>query len=214
MTTYSLITAIVPRGKSDMISEVSQKAGSWGGTVFSGKGISANGFLDSLGLGESSRDVVIILTESSKCSNIFNSIEEACLKEKKNFGILYTTNAGQLLKTGNIIGEKPVMNGNKKNQLITVILNKGFADDAMAQARKAGASGGTVVNARGTAKEDDDKFFGVNIVPEKEMLLIVVDDEKKEAVLDAIKTLPCLSQPGSGICYSSEIESFAVLGKK
>ena len=106
------------------------------------------------------------------------------------------------------------MKGNQKHQLITVILNRGFADDVMAAARNAGAGGGTVLNARGTAKEDDEKFFGVHIVPEKEMLQIVVSEEKKEAVLNAIRELPCLSQPGSGICFCSEIEDFSILGKK
>ena len=213
MNTFKLITAIVPHNRCNSVSEAAQKAGSWGGTVLTGRGISANKFLDFLGLGETSLDVMMILTESEKCNGIFSAIVDSVSEEKKNFGIAYSTNAGQLLKAGNITGDKPVMNGNKKQQLITVILNRGFADDAMAAARNAGAGGGTVLNARGTAKEDDEKFFGVNIVPEKEMLQIVVSEEKKDAVLEAIKTLPCLSQPGSGICFCSEIENFSVLGK-
>lgn len=214
MSSHKLITAIVPHNRCNTISDAAQKAGSWGGTVLTARGITSNKFLDFLGLGETSLDVVMILTESEKCSGIFSAIIDSVSEEKKNFGIAYSTNAGQLLKVGNITGDKPVMNGNKKQQLITVILNRGFADDAMAAARNAGAGGGTVLNARGTAKEDDEKFFGVNIVPEKEMLQIVVPEEKKDAVLNAIRELPCLSQPGSGICFCSEIEDFSVLGKK
>lgn len=214
MSSFNLITAIVPHGKCDRISKAAIKAGSWGGTVLSGRGISSNGFLEVLGLGETSRQMVMILTEKEKCRNIFDSIIEECSSEKGNFGFIFTTNAGQLLKAGSIKGEKAVMNGNRKHQLITVILNRGYADDAMAAARKAGAAGGTVLNALGTAKEDDEKFFGVHIVPEKEMLMIVVDEDKKETILEAIKTLECLSQPGSGIAFCTDIESFSVLGKK
>lgn len=214
MNCYKLITAIVPHNRCDSVSDAALKAGAWGGTVISGRGISANRFLDYLGIGETAVDAVMILTESEKCSGILNAIVEAASSEKKNFGVVYSTNAGHLLKAGNLMGEKPVMNGNKKQQLITVILNRGYADDAMEAARKAGAGGGTVLNARGTAREDDEKFFGVHIVPEKEMLNIVVPEEKKDAVLEAIKNLPCLSQPGSGICFCSEIEDFHVLGKK
>ena len=83
----------------------------------------------------------------------------------------------------------------------------------MAAARKAGAGGGTVVNARGTAREDDAKFFGMHIVPEKEMLLIVVEHEKKDAVLESIRTLPCLAEPGSGIAFCSGVNDFTLLGK-
>lgn len=214
MNSFKLITAVVPHGKSDRVSRAALNAGSWGGTVLSGRGISSNGFLDALGLGETSRNIVMILTESEKCTRIFNSIIDECSLERNNFGFIFTTNANQMLKTGNITGEKAVMNVKGKHQLITVILNRGYADDAMAAARKAGAAGGTVLNALGTAKEDDEKFFGVHIVPEKEMLMIVVDEEKKDSILEAIKTLDCLSQPGSGIAFCTDIESFNVLGKK
>ncbi|MCI5829721.1 MAG: P-II family nitrogen regulator [Treponema sp.] len=213
MSSHKLITVIVPHNKSNIISESAQKSGSFGGTVLTGRGISANKLLGFLGLGETSLDIVIILTESEKCPSIISSIVDSVANEKKYFGVAYSTNAGQLLKVGNITGDKPVMNGNTKYQLITVILNKGFADDAMEAARNAGAGGGTVLNARGTAKADDEKFFGVHIVPEKEMLQIVVSEGKMDAVINAIKQLPCLSEPGSGICFCSQIEDFYILGK-
>lgn len=214
MNTFRLITVMVPHGKCDMISEAAAKAGSWGGTVLNSRGISANKFLDILGFGETSLEMVLILSESENCQAIINSIVEATSSEKKNFGMIYTSNAGQLLKAGKITGDKPVMNPNNKHQLITLIVNRGYADDAMAAARKAGAGGGTVLNARGTAREDDEKFFGVNIVPEKEMLLIICSEDKKIEIIEELKKLPCLSQPGSGIAFCSEIEDFAILGKK
>ena len=63
------------------------------------------------------------------------------------------------------------------------------------------------------ANENDAKFFGVHIVPEKEMLMIVVDSDKKDAVLEAIRTLPCLSEPGSGIAFTSAVNDVTLLGK-
>ena len=83
----------------------------------------------------------------------------------------------------------------------------------MAAARKAGAGGGTILSARGTAKEGDAKFFGMEIVPEKEMLMILVPSAKKTEILDAVKSLPCFEKAGSGIIFSNEVESFSVLGK-
>ena len=91
------------------------------------------------------------------------------------------------------------MNQNFTHDVINVIVNRGFADDVMDAARKAGAGGGTVINARGTAREDDERFFGMHIVPEKEMLIIVVEHSNKEKVMSAIQNLECLSEPGSGI---------------
>jgi nitrogen regulatory protein PII len=54
----------------------------------------------------------------------------------------------------------------------------------------------------------------MHIVPEKEMLMMVVPSEKKDDVLKAIKELPCLQQPGSGIAFCSGVDSFDILGKK
>ena len=142
------------------------------------------------------------------------SVKDACKKERRNFGIMFTLNADTFLKKGIISGGDGSMKDSEARQdLICVIVNKGYADDAMAAARKAGAGGGTVLNARGTAREDDVKFFGMHIVPEKEMLMIVTEHEKKAAVIEAIRTLPCLEQTGSGITFSAGVENFTVLGK-
>ena len=103
---------------------------------------------------------------------------------------------------------------NFENTMITVIVNKGYADDVMAAARNAGAGGGTVVSARGTARETDARFFGMHIVPEKEMLIMVVSSDKKDAVISAIEEMKCLKEPGMGIAYSCAVEDFTTLGKK
>ncbi|MDR3284698.1 MAG: transcriptional regulator, partial [Treponema sp.] len=77
-----------------------------------------------------------------------------------------------------------------------------------------GAGGGTIINAHGTGKEEDAKFFGVTIVPEKEMLMILVDKGKAAPVVEAIRALPCLAQPGSGIAFCTEVSDFTLLGRK
>ena len=99
-------------------------------------------------------------------------------------------------------------------QMINVIVNKGYAEDAMAAARKAGAGGGTIIGARGTAREDDAAFFGMKIVPEKDMLMILVPTEKKDAILEAIPNLPGFAEAGSGIIFCNEAKDFTLLGKK
>jgi len=214
MTEFVLLMSIVPHNKAEQISNAALKAGSFGGTVFLGRNISKSNIMAALGLGENTVDIVIILANKDTKDKIQSSIIQECSKERANFGYMYSIDADTLVKTGTITGGMTVMAQEKKQELITVILNKGYADDAMAAARKAGAGGGTVVNARGTAREDDAQFFGMHIVPEKEMLLIVVDTEKKDAVLEAIRQLPCLLEPGSGIAFCTGVSEFTILGKK
>ncbi len=213
MSAFYLLLAEVPHGKADSVSASAHSAGSSGGTVLMGRSISASFFADALGLGGKSRDLVLILSEKNSADEIALKIVQDFCREKKGFGYLCSVKVGETIKNGIEKGKEEEFMDARQN-LIWVILNRGYADDAMAAARKAGAGGGTVINARGTAREDDEKFFGMHIVPEKEMLLIVVDAEKKRAVMDAIKNLECLSAPGSGIAFCSAVDSFFALGKK
>ena len=64
------------------------------------------------------------------------------------------------------------------------------------------------------AKEGDATFFGAEIVPEKDMLLIVAPNEKATAILEAVQNLDCLKKPGSGIAFSTPAKDFTILGKK
>ncbi len=223
MSTYKLLFVNVPHGKSELISNAAVQAGSFGGTVAMGRGISPNPLLSALGFGDSTRDILIILSKETEYTAIYKSIEVACRHEKKNFGHILLLDADGMAKSGLPFNEEGTGGARMEERqekaagaslsLITVVLNKGYADDAMAAARKAGAGGGTVINARGTAREDDAKFFGVHIVPEKEMLMIVVPQGKRNEVLEAIRKLPCLSEPGSGIAFSAPVADFTQLGK-
>src|SRR5574344_2247913 len=208
---FHLIICIVPHNKGELITRTAVEAGSTGGTLLMGRGISPNSFITALGLGDTSKDIVYILAQDEQKDKIINSIKNVLETEKQNFGQILSVNVNKFLKPG-ILNEGEIkMSENKSLELITVILNKGYADDAMSAARKAGAGGGTMINARGTAKENDAKCFGMHIVTEKEMLIIVVEQEKMNAVLEAIRALPCLAEPGSGIAFCSGVDDFTLL---
>lgn len=97
--------------------------------------------------------------------------------------------------------------------LITCIATYGHADDIMGVAREAGAKGGTVLGARGTGTEDDVKFFGISLVPQKEILLIVVQSDQVRAIMDAVCGMSIFSEPGSGIVYTTPVNDFCILGR-
>lgn len=97
--------------------------------------------------------------------------------------------------------------------LITCIATYGHADEIMSVARQAGARGGTVLGARGTGTEDDVKFFGISLVPKKEILLIVAQSDQVRDILNAVCGMSIFSEPGSGIVYTSPVDNFCVLGR-
>ena len=218
MSKFSLIISIVPHDKGEKLTKAAVDAGCGGGSVMMGRALAKSNFGAILGTGETTKDLIFMVVESTKKSAIMNAIYESTQNEKTNFGEIFTLDVDSLLKAGaNSEGEEKMSeNENKETSrdMITVIVNKGYADDVMFAARKAGATGGTVINARGTAREDDEKFFGVHIVPEKDMLVIVVEHDKKEAVLSAIKEVKCLKEPGMGIAFCSPVTDFELLGKR
>lgn len=71
-------------------------------------------------------------------------------------------------------------------ELIVAIHEKGFTDMVMDAARSAGARGGTSIKARGTGAKASEKFFGITLAEEKEMVFIVSDVTKKRDIMRAI----------------------------
>jgi hypothetical protein len=60
-------------------------------------------------------------------------------------------------------------------EVIFVIVNSGFAEEAMDLARGEGVRGGTILGARGVAREAEAAFFGITLHAEKEILMMVVE---------------------------------------
>ncbi|MEE0931069.1 MAG: hypothetical protein UIM53_08715, partial [Acutalibacteraceae bacterium] len=68
--------------------------------------------------------------------------------------------------------------------LIMTIVNEGYAEKVMTEAKKKGATGGTTINGRGLASGKAIKFIGLSIEPEKDIILILVPSEKKKDIME------------------------------
>ena len=99
-------------------------------------------------------------------------------------------------------------------ELVVCIINNGYSDLVMGAARRTGATGGTTFHARGTGNADIEKFFGISISPEKEVILIVVDKEIKDKVVSAIYKDAGLDTKGQGIVFTLPVDDFVVNNKK
>ena len=209
-----LIVCIVPHGKGDRLASAANAAGAAGGTLLSAQGSAPNAVLQLLGIGVTSRELALFVVDEAIEERVRAVLRGAAAGERRHFGVLFSTDVAHFVRFGLPAPdpepkETPVEH---VTELISAIVNKGYAEDAMAAARKAGAGGGTVLRAHGTAKPDDESFFGVKLVPEKELLLILVPSENSDAVLEAIRSLPCLQEKGSGVAWRIPVRDFAPLG--
>ncbi len=95
---------------------------------------------------------------------------------------------------------------NDKYQMILCIVNSGFSETVMEAAKEAGARGGTVIHARGTANKEAEQFFHITIQPDKEIVMILVTDGIKDAVLHALYQSAGLKTEGQGIAFSLPVD--------
>ena len=93
-----------------------------------------------------------------------------------------------------------------KFEMIICIVNVGFAEAVMDSAREAGAAGGTILNARGTAAKEAEQLYNITIEPEKEIVLILVPNEIKDRILHVLYNAVGLNTPGQGIAFSVPVD--------
>ncbi|MEA4999757.1 MAG: hypothetical protein VB087_10260 [Candidatus Limiplasma sp.] len=148
-----------------------------------GKGTANTRILSYLGLGESDKSIILALMPSTAAHEALGALHTRMKLDKPGNGIAFLTRVYQgcyhrLVRYGGnenggmLMQEQAQSPQAKPYNLIMVVLNRGYSDDVMAAARAAGAKGGTILHARsfGTGMET---FFGVEITPEKELLMIV-----------------------------------------
>lgn len=196
------IYALVNHGVAERLATLTREKGARGGTILVGKGTSNSALLRFFSVADIEREMLVTLATNDQKAALVDSIVARCA-EARYAGCLFT------ITTGGTDMERDF-----EFECITVIVNRGYADDVMEAARKAGATGGTILHARGTGKSDDEKFFGITIVPEKEQVIVVADRETADRIKAAIASLECLSRPGMGIMYSSPVGDFVQLRKK
>lgn len=93
------------------------------------------------------------------------------------------------------------------HELIIVILNEGYSDRVMDAARAAGAAGGTVLHAKGTGAVRAEKFFGVSLADEKDVIYIVARSSEKADIMRSINENAGTGTRAGAICFSLPISS-------
>ncbi|MDY4888333.1 MAG: P-II family nitrogen regulator [Sphaerochaetaceae bacterium] len=204
----TVLYSIVSRGKAQAVFTRARNAGSTGGTILLAKGTAPFNLLALLGLADSRKEIVITICDH----DISNQVFDAMASTPKCQGVTFAIESERsYLKQEIHIGEgEERMKSDHK--MINVICNQGYSEEVMGAARNAGAGGGTVMTGRGTGTPEDARFFGIQLVPEKELVIILVDDAHHDAVFDAIISLPSMQDPGSGIAYTQPVSRFEIMG--
>lgn len=107
-------------------------------------------------------------------------------------------------------GEESVLK-DTKYELLVVVANQGYTETIMEAARRGKAAGGTMIHAKGTGMEGAEKFLGVSLAAEKELIFIVVRREQKNEVMSAIMEDAGIETRAGAIVFSVPVTSAAGL---
>jgi len=183
-----------------------------------GHGTAASEILDYFGLENNEKTVMIHIVTDQTWKVIRKALQLRMKIEIPGTGIAFTLplssiggkKALNFLTAGQTyMKEEETSLKDTKYELLIIIANQGYTELVMEAARKAEASGGTVIHARGTGTAVAEKFLGVTLVPEKEMLFIVARSDRKNAIMRAIMDDAGVGSKAGAVVFSVPVTDTA-----
>ena len=185
-----------------------------------GYGTASNEIMDYLGLDSMEKAVAMSVVEEETWMTVKKQLQKKLQIDAPGGGIAFTVPLSSVggRKTLEFLLEKTDFQKqeestlkNTDHELIVVISQQGYTDIIMDAARGAGAYGGTIIHAKGTGTAETEKFMGVTIAAEKEIVYIVSKSEEKNAIMKAIMEKAGLNSKAKAICFSLPVSDTAGL---
>lgn len=211
-----LMVVIVNRGQGDRLAQFLAENGATFNMLTFGCGTADAKILTYLGLGETKKDILFSMMLQRYAQILFKRIAASEFNLDKpghGIGFCLPINTAAL----NIAGTLNSAAGNGEtamehpfgHDLIIAVTAQGYADEVMKAARSAGAAGGSILRARGAGAKQAEKFFGVTIQPEKEMLFIVTKTDNRKAIMEAIVLQRGMHTDANTIVFSLPVSDVA-----
>jgi len=195
--------------------------------ISKGRGTASSDILDLLGIGAGEKAIITCLEQAVGVPVLMKEVRKKLKVYGPGAGIAFTVSLSAInnpallifkqsihknekIASGYPEGEGVNMANEFSHDLILSVVNKGYSDELMNTACAAGASGGTILNARGQAHEGAVKFFGVSVQDEKEIILILTSKAKKVSIMRALCEAHGFNSKAQGIIFSLPVDD--VLG--
>ena len=185
-----------------------------------GYGTATNDVLDYLGLDSIEKAVAYSVVEEETWQTVKKELQKKLRIDAPGGGIAYITPLSSvggkktldfLLENPDYVKKEESALKNTDHDLIVVIAEQGYTNIIMDAAREAGAYGGTVVHAKGTGMAAAEKFMGITLSEEKEIIYIVTKTEGKNAIMKAVMDKAGYESKAKAICFSMPVTDTAGL---
>ena len=218
MSELYLMTAIITRDRTKNFAAFYDRYGVSVNFITLGNGTAGNEILDYFGLDGTEKAVIFSVVKKETWKQIKTGLQKEMQIDIPGTGIAFIiplSSIGGLKQLNFLTGsqsyekrEESVLK-DTKYELLIIIANQGYTEKIMDAARKMNAGGGTVIHAKGTGMESADKFLGVTLASEKEIIFIVVKKEQKNAIMQAVMDEAGLSSPAKSVVFSLPVTETA-----
>ena len=219
MTVHSaveLVVAVVDTAQAESVLRVYRENRALVSFECMARGTARTEMLDLLGLGETSKAIVMCLAGHQLAQHLLERLGYELKMRYPGRGIAFSvpvTGIGvrwhKLLTQAEQTEVLDMDRAEKKDgfDVGAVVMEQGYTNLVMDVARKAGARGGTVISARGIAEDEVKQFFGIEIQAEKEIVFLVVKSEEKQEIMTAIMKAVGMKTKSHGIVLSLPVSN-------
>ena len=91
-------------------------------------------------------------------------------------------------------------------KLILASVKTDITDNVVDAAKEGGATGATIIPARGTGIHEAKTFFGLSLEAQTDIIMFLVEEHIALNILDIIKEAGEFHKPGTGIAFMLPVE--------
>lgn len=185
-----------------------------------GRGTASSEVLSYMGLEATDKALVLSVVTDAVWKEVKKGLQQKMMIDIPGTGIVFTVPLSSVAGKAQLacllgsqpfeIGEESVLK-DTKYELVVAIANHGYTNAIVEAARKANASGGTVLHAKGTGIVGPEKFMGVSLATEKEVILMVVKKENKNRIMESIMEASGHQSKAKTVLFSLPVTSTAGL---
>jgi len=216
------LISVVNPGAMDRVCEIAAALDLPQTVTLLGHGTAVQSMLDLLGIESTEKRVIMTVANPEKTRKFIKEMRRQVYIGIPGHGIIMavpikSVGGGKTLAYLNNGEQQPARYTpelSNRYELIVIVANEGRTDQVMNAARAAGATGGTVLHAKGTGSKRGEKFFGVSLADEKDMVYIIAYADEKAAIMRAINENAGPGTKAGAICFSLPVSSVAGLRER
>lgn len=206
---FLLMTLILNENQCQKFVRVSKGKDIRGGVVVIGKGTVQNPTLNMFGIKSQKKEIINILIGETRAAELLDYFTKELQLSEPGRGIVFTSqvrSADQIMNRSQDAQDgAQVLEEESMYKKLTVVVNRGVGEDVMDIARRSGVKGGTIMHGRGTGAEYTATLFGMEIEPEKELVMILMPEDIVERVVNDLYRGLELDDAGNGILFVESV---------